>query len=167
MNGFTMISDRDTLLKMPSEELLKLCKIDCIKGSGPGGQKRNKTSSAVVLTMSELDISVSDCTERSQFRNRENALKKLKFAIALKLRQQPPPEGICNPLCSIKSDHYPLFAAQLLDFLHDSGFDHKCAAEKCGLTPSAMLKKIHRDPQLWQFVQNQRRSSGRPPLSPP
>ncbi len=159
--------DRDTLLQMPSEELLKHCRIDCIKGSGPGGQKRNKTSSAVVLTMSKLDISVSDCTERSQFRNRENALKKLRFAIALKMRQDPPENGLCNVQCSVKSDHYPLFAAQLLDCLHACEFDHKLAAEKCGISPSAMLKKIHRDPHLWQFVQKQRLAVGKKALSPP
>lgn len=162
-----MILDRDTLLQMPSEELLKLCKIDCVKGSGPGGQKRNKTSSAVVLTLSELDITVSDCTERSQFRNRENSLKKLRFAIALKLRQAPMGNGLCNIQCSMQSDKYPLFAAQLLDYLHAVEFDHKLAAGKCGISPSAMLKKIHRDPHLWQFVQKQRLALGKKTLSPP
>ena len=158
--------NRDTLLTMDDTALSALCRITFSKGSGPGGQKRNKTSSAVTVTLPDTDYCAADCTERSQFRNRANALKKLRMQIALNLRQLPAevPENIN---CSLSSPAYPLFAAQLLDLFADSQLDHKTAAEKCGLSSTAILKKFYRDPQLWQCVQQMRRDAGLPPFAAP
>lgn len=47
------------------------------KGSGAGGQKRNKTCSAVVLTHKPSGMSVRSETERSQKQNRQTAKKLL------------------------------------------------------------------------------------------
>lgn len=44
------------------------------RGSGPGGQHRNKTESAVQLTHLPTKVSVRCESERSQHRNRESAL---------------------------------------------------------------------------------------------
>ena len=91
-----MLPERNILLSTSDEELTAFCKISFVKGTGPGGQKRNKTSSAVQIELSELDICVQDCTERSQIRNRANALKKLRMALAISQRISPavPPENI-------------------------------------------------------------------------
>nr|WP_246357428.1 peptide chain release factor-like protein [Pyxidicoccus fallax] len=48
------------------------------RGSGPGGQHRNKTESAVVLTHKPTGLTVRSEAERSQHRNRELALKVLR-----------------------------------------------------------------------------------------
>ena len=158
--------ERDIFLQMDDADLSAVCRISFSKGSGPGGQKRNKTSSLAKVELPELDLSASDCTERSQFRNRANALHKLRMQIAFKYRQSRtmPPD---NPDCSVKSPNYPLFAAQLLDILDSAGFDHRAAAEIYGITPSALIKKIFRDPDLWQAVQKQRAAREMHPLLPP
>lgn len=158
--------NRDILLTMDDHALSGMCEISFCKGSGPGGQKRNKTSSAVQLHLRGTEISAGDCTERSQIRNRSNALKKLKMQIAMKYRL-PRTEAPEHMECSMNSDYYALFAAQLLDIIEQCSFDHRKTAEICGISPSALLKKIYRDPLLWQFFQAERKLFGLPELQSP
>ena len=70
-----------SFVSMSDQELLRLVRVDVFKGSGRGGQKRNKTSNAVRLTLES--ISVTDNTSRSKEENTRHALKKLRLAIAL------------------------------------------------------------------------------------
>ena len=48
---------RDSILQTTEKELSEICRTTFTKGSGPGGQKRNKTSSAVKVELTEFGIS--------------------------------------------------------------------------------------------------------------
>lgn len=142
--------ERDEILTLDDAALSRIVKLEFSRGSGNGGQKRNKTSTAARVVLEEYGLAATDCSERSQHRNRAAALRKLRIMLALKERRPPlpPPRAVC----ATDSPDYPLFAARLLDALEAAGGDYRSAAENWGVSPSAMLKLVKRDPALWNWL---------------
>jgi hypothetical protein len=68
-------------------QLLVQCDVDTYRASGPGGQKRNKTSSAVRLRHAPSGLLVIAEESRSQHENKAKALRRLRQAFFLKWRQ--------------------------------------------------------------------------------
>src|SRR5262249_12489345 len=75
---------------LTDEQLLAQCAVDTYRASGPGGQKRNKTSSAVRLRHPPSGLIVIAEESRSQHENRARALRRLRQALFLKLREEVP-----------------------------------------------------------------------------
>jgi len=69
------------LLPDSDEDLLRQCKVDTFRASGPGGQHVNKTESAVRLTHLPSGVVVTSQQERSQYRNKAVCLQKLREKI--------------------------------------------------------------------------------------
>jgi len=116
-------------LTLTDPEFLKQCSLDAYTASGPGGQKRNRTYSAMRVTHRPTGLSVVAEESRSQHENRARALRRLKILLALRLRVhaeqgwnlpeelQPyfkPSVRRMNP----KNERFPLFCAAMLDLLY-------------------------------------------------
>lgn len=114
-------------LRMEDSELLHHCRIDVYKGSGKGGQKRNKTSNGVRLTLNHL-VTLGE-SKRSKNDNISDAIKKMRLEIALdiigNIKQEPRSQGfppeiqtyLNKPLLRInyKNPHFPIFVASFID----------------------------------------------------
>ena len=72
---------------LTDDQLLAQCEVDTYRASGPGGQKRNKTSSAVRLRHPPSGLLVIAEESRSQHENKARALRRLRQALYLKLRE--------------------------------------------------------------------------------
>ena len=68
------------MIKLPDsdEELLRECEVATFRSSGPGGQHVNKTESAVRLRHKPSGVVVTSQQERSQHRNKQLCLEKLR-----------------------------------------------------------------------------------------
>src|SRR5437870_6982917 len=75
---------------LSDSQLLAQCAVDTYRASGPGGQKRNKTSSAVRLRHLASGLLVIAEESRSQHENKARALRRLRQAFFLKVRDAVP-----------------------------------------------------------------------------
>ena len=91
INGAKIRPENDRYLD--DSALLSECEVDTYRASGPGGQKRNKTDSAVRLRHRATGLQAIAEESRSQAENRSRALKRLRKTLALRLRR-PVEEGV-------------------------------------------------------------------------
>src|SRR6478736_824524 len=84
---------RSTWSSLTEDRLLAQCDVDTYRASGPGGQKRNKTSSAVRLRHPPTGLIVIAEESRSQHENKAKALVRMRHALFLHLRD-PLPAGV-------------------------------------------------------------------------
>jgi RF-1 domain len=134
---------RDALLA-DDGKLLAECEVDTYRASGPGGQKRNKTESAVRLRHKPSGLSVIAEESRSQSENRGRALRRLRKELALRLRE-PAGEGVpeavrvcidANGRLKVgqRDGRYIRAVAAVLDLLEASGGAVSDAADRLGVT---------------------------------
>jgi hypothetical protein len=96
--GWTALTD---------EQLLAQCEVDTYRASGPGGQKRNKTSSAVRLRHPPSGLLVIAEESRSQHENKARALRRLRQALYLKLREPLAAEELAVERLAERADYGP------------------------------------------------------------
>ena len=154
--------ERTRLLALTEQQLLAECRCDTMRGTGPGGQKRNKTESAVRVTHVATGLFAFDDVERSQHINRHHALQKLRLEFAFHLRCEP--TAWKQPVPSPSSDSFPLWAAVALDALFTTDFKLADAVVILGTTTSQLVKNLLKLPALWQFVNEERVKRNLPAL---
>src|SRR6202789_865653 len=85
-------SKRSSWTALSDTSLLAQCAVDTYRASGPGGQKRNKTSSAVRLRHLPSGLIVIAEESRSQHQNKPRALSGIRRALYLKWGEPIAPE---------------------------------------------------------------------------
>ncbi len=98
---------REVWTALSDPQLLAQCEVDTYRASGPGGQKRNKTSSAVRLRHPPSGLIVIAEESRSQHENRARALRRLRQALYLKLREELPPGARTPEALAARPDYGP------------------------------------------------------------
>lgn len=153
-------------------QLLAECEIDLYRASGPGGQKRNKTSSAVRLRHVPTHLMVTAVESRSQHENKARALLRLRRAIALTQRnpigpETPPPEFYAAALARDPSLHvnprhpqYLFIVQHVLDVLHLHGAAVSEAAAGLRISTGQLIRFLKEDPDLWEHANRMRQEHG-------
>ena len=145
-------AERNAWIAADDNALLRDCELIMQKGTGNGGQKINKTSSAVRLKHRPTGIAVAANEERSQSRNRHIALRKLRCEIALSLRADPS-ETVFEPLPSPSpSNHARLipWIAALFDRLAAEGYDLDATAAACGASAGQLERAMRKYAVVWR-----------------
>jgi hypothetical protein len=161
---------------MSDDRLLADCTVETYRASGPGGQHRNKRDSAVRLTHEPTGVSATATERRSQHENRRVAVRRLRKAIAMRVRAPvdatAPPAGPLAealadprwPRLSQKSGTYLLAAAHVLDRLEAQEGKVSDVAAALGVSTASLVKFLSLDTDLWTEANRLRRRFGLNPL---
>jgi hypothetical protein len=168
---------RTTWTVLTDTQLLDQCEVDTYRASGPGGQKRNKTSSAVRLRHLPSGLIVIAEESRSQHENKAKALRRLRQALYLKLRDQMPAEGWrshpdCREVLSAggrldlgrKDPRFWPVAGVILDVLSGCQARVSEAAEALGISTGNLIDFLSGEDKLWQEANHLRAQFGQKPL---
>jgi hypothetical protein len=154
---------RDALLAQSDEVLTAGCQVDLQRGSGPGGQKRNKTSSAVRLRHTATGLSALSRESRSQHQNRARALGRLRERIAFDLREPveldgyAPPPQLAALLCQepvrtsdkwLRSVDYLAAVGHFIDLYQSVGCSLGEVARRAVVSQSRLDKIVRADARL-------------------
>ncbi len=171
-------------LALDDEALLAQCDFHTYKSSGPGGQHRNKVSSAVRLRHRATAVSAHGDDSRSQHENKALAIKRLRMNLACQLRRPVdleaeapavvrecmfvprggPCEGVRRLDVGRKDFRFWRVAAYLLDLLDASDGQLSSAAARLGVTTSNFASLLRDDRHLFAAAQEIRKRHGQKPL---
>lgn len=161
-------AERAGWLAMDDEALVALCEVSSYRGSGPGGQHRNTSDTAVRLRFFPADVVAAASERRSRKQNQSEAIHRLRHAIALQVRclGSELPESV-NWQTSLKNRQYASLLAVVLDCLmvHESALGDSGRA--LGLSTGKLVRFLYRDSAAWQVVNRWRIEHGLHPLKAP
>jgi hypothetical protein len=163
-------------------QLLAQCEVDTYRASGPGGQKRNKTSSAVRIRHPPSGLLVIAEESRSQHENRARALRRLRHAHYLKIRDDLPADALTPARLAARPDYGPARDSEgrlhlgrkdprfwpvvgvVLDVLQAVGARVGEAAEALGISTGNLIDFLHSEDKVWEQANQMRTRFGHKPL---
>jgi hypothetical protein len=168
--------------RLTDGQLLEQCSVDTYRASGPGGQKRNKTSSAVRLRHPPSGLFVIAEESRSQHENRARALRRLRQALYLKVREELSAGALAPEKLGELAEFRGAQAADgrlelgrkdarfwpavgvVLDVLQAVGARVSEGAAALGTTTGNLIAFLATDPKVWEQANVLRSRFGLKPL---
>jgi len=160
------------LITLTGDLFLRQLEVGSFRPSGSGGQKVNKTSSGVLLRYPSLGL-LARCDQfREKSQNLKEALRALKFKMALCFTEPPSPvmmEKVRPALrkglkMSSKNEMFPLLVAVLTGLFHEYGGDESQVASQLGVTPTSLRKFVLEHKKLVERINALRGTLGKPAL---
>lgn len=164
------------------DDLLSQCEFRMQSRGGPGGQHRNRTASGCFITYRPAEITAEATEQRNQHRNRDIAIRRLRFLLALSLRTPSPLDVVTNsppdeleqairtrfhgtPLKLAEDNALkPAVLSLLLNDLHVAGGQPSLVAPLWKVTTSRIAALLRTHPAAWTLVNRIRAHHGRGPL---
>jgi AraC-like DNA-binding protein len=157
-------------------QILKNCRWEAFRASGPGGQKRNKTSSAIRLVHLPTQVAAIANESRSQAANRASALRRLRHRLTLELRSPIDLDHFSLPpwfpeLCkgdrlhlSPRSNHYLPAMGLLLDVITACEGSVSDTARILNLSTGNLARFFQHDEKMMAHINALRTARGLKPL---
>jgi hypothetical protein len=162
---------------LTDDALLAECRWDIYRGSGPGGQKRNKTSNTVRLTHLPTGTQVTAGESRSQSENRKRAVRRLRLKLAAGRREPvdlaafEPPDWFLTVRAQSRiaaSYRHPLYAAAgglVLDLLAAVHGNPAAVGVNLGVSTTGVVKFLEDEKEFWTAANQIRADAGMAPLT--
>lgn len=169
------MSTRAAFLSGSDAELLAECEVDRFRASGPGGQKRNKTESAIRLRHTPSGVIAIATESRSQHENKARALRRLRHLLAIDFREPVildeyvTPEPLrtilgkgANALTKREREgaEYLLALGAVLDLFEAAECSMGDTARYLNVTTAALTQLIHSDDAALRKVNELRSARG-------
>lgn len=163
---------------LSDQDLLRQCRVERFRGSGPGGQKRNKTSNSIRITHLPTGIHAIAQETRSQSVNKLHALRRLRFKLATELREPvdaahfEPPDWFLEIRhngrieASYRHPYYAPAAGLLLDLLRTVHGSPSDVGIMLGISTTSVIRFLEEEPLFWAEANRIRHELGLPPLTP-
>ena len=156
---------------LSQEQLLARCEVQRTRGSGPGGQNRNKVETAIRLVDRPTGTEAWASERRSQEQNKAAAVFRLRVKLALAVREPVDPGGPANDCWRSRvkdgrlainpgHDDFPALLAEAMDRIAVYGYDVAGAAGALGISASQMVKLLKHEPGALEVVNQQRVERG-------
>ena len=170
---------RDAYLLASDDALVAQSEVDRYRASGPGGQHRNKTESAVRLRHKASGVAAIGEDSRSQSENKLHAVRRLRAAIALEVREPVALDGYvpsARLAAFVAAGTGPLGAktkltgtywaaiGELLDLVVAGELEIGTTAQRLGITTGALSKLLLHDEAVARVLNDLRRARGMRPL---
>ncbi len=173
------MATRAALIALPDTTLEAQCDVDRYRASGPGGQHRNKTESAIRLRHRPSGVTVHADESRSQAENRVRAVRRLREALALSVREPVALDGWA-PSAGLRAlvdggvgrlgektrqtGGFLTAFAELLDLFDACGAEVALTAGRLGMSTGACSKLLLVDDHTARTVNQMRGARGLRPL---
>ena len=162
---------------LSEDQLLEQCRVEHYRGSGPGGQKRNKTSNAVRLKHEATGFVVTATEDRSAKLNHIHAVRRMQLKLSAEIREPvdllrfEPPDWFlalrhdAHIDVSHRHAHYAAVGGLILDLLEAMRGKPSDVATNLGVNTTAVIRVLENEPIFWTHANAIRKRFSLPALT--